>query len=346
MQTDELDYALPKELIAQQPTPRRTGSRLLLLPRTAGKLEHRHFADIVDYLCPGDCLVLNESKVIPARFFTRRGTGGQIEGLFLQLDHLGNWQVLLKNASRLNLEETITLCQHEYPADGPALKVIAKQGQGQWLLEPQFQEDYLAVLHQFGSPPLPPYIRRTPEQTDRQRYHTVYAKTPGSVAAPTAGLHFTEQLLQNLQNHGINIARLTLHVGLGTFQPITAEDLNAHTMHAERYHLDHANAAAINAALERGSRVIAVGTTCVRALESLAVSGRVHAAQGSTKLFITAPYRFEIVKALITNFHLPRTTLLALVCAFGGTERVLAAYREAIALRYRFYSYGDAMLML
>jgi len=369
MKTAELDYPLPEQLIAQQPLPQRDKSRLLVLRRDGSGIEHRRIGDLPNYLADGDCLVLNQSKVIPARFFARRATGGQVEGLFLQLNRQGQWQVLLKNASRLKIGEELILSpaimrrdsgqelaaplsEQETPQprdeNPPALRltIIEELNRGEWLLQLRPPQDYLNVLEQFGVTPLPPYIRRPPEPSDRGRYQTVYATTPGSAAAPTAGLHFTDQLLRQLQEQGISIARLTLHVGLGTFQPVGTEELDHHDMHPERYVLDEPNAQLINAARQRGSRIVAVGTTAVRSLETAAKEHRVRAVAGSTRLFITPGYRFQIVDALLTNFHLPRTTLLALVCAFAGVDRVLAAYRTAVQMKYRFFSYGDAMLIL
>ena len=356
MRTEELDYHLPKRLIAQQPLLDRSASRLMVLDRRSGQPpEHRLFRDLPSYLAPGDCLVLNRTKVIPARFFLRRATGGRIEGLFLTLSDSGDWQVMLKNASRLGPSETLTITSpHVRPSDtprtSPALTVVRRLDGGIWLLRPLFGEDHLHILAEFGSTPLPPYIHRCAdpqtEQTDRTRYQTVYAATPGSVAAPTAGLHFTDQLLRQITASGVRIARLTLHVGLATFKPITTETLHDHPMHAEHYELDADNARLINRTLEQGKRLIAVGTTSVRTLESVARAGRVHPASGSTSLFITPGYRFQVTGAMLTNFHLPRTTLLAMVSAFATKDRILDAYRLAVEAEYRFYSYGDAMLLL
>jgi len=353
MNTDELDYQLPPQLIAQHGLPQRARSRLLVLHRRNNKIEHRCFSDLPGFFQPGDCLIVNDSKVIPARFFLRRASGGRLEALFLNLDDRGRWSVLLKNASRLRPDEVLTLCT-------PAVKVPSEQSftltvekklpLGLWLLRPDSNLDYLKILQRYGQTPLPPYIHRTPEQTnentDRQRYQTVYATVPGSVAAPTAGLHFTNELLKEFDHRNINVARLTLHVGLGTFKPITTEKIEDHLMHPERYRLDKTNADLINQTIENGSRVIAVGTTVVRTLETLAQDRRIQPGSGQTNLLITPPYEFQIVSALLTNFHLPRTTLLALVCAFAETETVLSAYRQAVKRKYRFYSYGDAMLLL
>jgi len=353
MQTNELDYDLPPDLIAQQPLIERSDSRLLVLDRSSEPLEHRRFCNLIDYLHPGDCLVLNDSKVIPARFYLRRSTGGRLEGLFLKLIEQQTWQVLLKNASRLKVGETICLAdpQQQYrPLSHLSFTVTENPGQGIWHLQPQFEDNFLTVLDSYGITPLPPYIHRSPDHTretqDRPRYQTVYARTVGSIAAPTAGLHFSNELLNNLQNKNIQLARVTLHVGLGTFKPITTENLEDHQMHSEYYQLDEPNAELINQTLQRGSRLVAVGTTAVRTLETIAQNKHIQPSSGWTNLFITPGYKFQFVGGLVTNFHLPRTSLLALVCAFATREKIIAAYQEAIRLQYRFYSYGDAMFIL
>ncbi len=353
MNINELDYELPESLIAQQALADRAASRLMVLDRTSGDIQHRHFGDLSGVLEAGDCLAVNDSKVIPARFFARRKTGGKIEGLFLQINEEGLWQVMLKNASRLGEGETFYLYNPlAENKDLPALAIVAREklGGGIWLIEPDSPDDYLDILNRFGCTPLPPYIRRNPsdrsENFDRPRYQTVYAESPGSVAAPTAGLHFNNELLEKLQNGGINIAHLTLHVGLGTFKPVNTEKLEDHPMHSEKYRLDEKNAEIINQTLRNNGRVVAVGTTSVRTLETLAAGDRLEAGSGWTKLLITPGYQFRVTDAMLTNFHLPRTTLLALVCAFAGVETILRAYRQAIEEKYRFYSYGDAMLIL
>jgi len=356
MDTSELEYELPPRLIAQHPLADRAITRLLVLNRRTCQTEHRHFFDLSDYLAPGDCLVLNDTRVFPARFFIRRATGGRIEGLFINLTPQGDWQVLLKNASRLRPDEEVVLLAPAADADNkasfPRLKVRERQEAGRWLLQPVFTENFLDILSQLGLTPLPPYIHRPPEETaasdpeDRARYQTVYARPPGSIAAPTAGLHFTHELLANIREKGVRIARLTLHVGLGTFKPITTEKVEDHVMHPEYYQLDGANAELINQTISQGGRIIAVGTTSVRTLESLAMDKKVCCGAGWTNMYIIPGYAFQIVSALITNFHLPRTSLLALVCAFAGTDLALEAYRQAVQLEYRFYSYGDAMLIL
>ncbi|HOT73803.1 MAG TPA: tRNA preQ1(34) S-adenosylmethionine ribosyltransferase-isomerase QueA [Anaerohalosphaeraceae bacterium] len=349
MRTDQLEYDLPEELIAQHPAQRRPQSRLLVLHRADGRLEDRHFCDLPEYLQPGDCLVLNDTKVLPARFFCRKQTGARIEGLFLEETPDGSWKVLLKNARNLKPGSRLTFLDRQ-GREWETLQIQEKLEEGQWLLRPDTQKPPQAVLEHIGSAPLPPYIRRPAfrqePQEDLARYQTVYACRPGAVAAPTAGLHFDRPLLQQLEQKGIRIACLTLHVGIGTFRPVQTETLEEHTMHSERYEISPQAAQQINAAAEEGRRIIAVGTTCVRTLETVAENRRVRPAAGQTALFIQPGYSFKIVDALITNFHLPRSTLLALTAAFAGLETILSAYRRAVQLRYRFYSYGDAMLIL
>ncbi|MBN1764462.1 MAG: tRNA preQ1(34) S-adenosylmethionine ribosyltransferase-isomerase QueA [Sedimentisphaerales bacterium] len=354
MDTNQLDYHLPAYLIAQEPAARRGQSRLLVLTRDSGQIEHRYFSDSMDYLRAGDCLVINTSRVIPARFYLRRQTGGLVEGLFLRETEEGLWQVMLKNAGRLQISEIVNLADPNRQFQSvPELsfKMAENLQQGKWMIEAKFRRGFLDILNQYGITPLPPYIHRTREdivqdKIDRDRYQTVYAQTAGSVAAPTAGLHFSEELLEALEVKYIQVARLMLHVGLGTFKPITTERVEDHQMHAEYYQLDEENAALINQAIQDHRRIVAVGTTSVRTLETLAENNRVRPGSGWTNVFITPGYRFRIVNTLITNFHLPRTSLLALVCAFAGTESTLKAYQQAVKHQYRFYSYGDAMLIL
>ncbi len=342
MLVSDFDYELPPELIAQHPPAERGQSRLLVIPRDAGPLEHRRFEDLPEYLRPGDCLVLNDTKVLPARLVGRRASGGQVELLLLRPVGEGLWEALGKPARRLRAGERLKF--------GPELaaQIVAVGGEGLRTVRLEHEGDLLPVLERVGQMPLPPYIRRDhPEADDASRYQTVYAERPGAVAAPTAGLHFTEGLLQRIAEQGVSMARLTLHVGLGTFRPISVERLEEHVMHAEWYRVHPEAADAINAARAAGGRIVAVGTTVVRTLESVAdEAGVVHPGEGSTNLFITPGFRFRVVDALLTNFHLPRSTLLVLVSAFAGRERILAAYQEAIAARYRFYSYGDATLVI
>jgi S-adenosylmethionine:tRNA ribosyltransferase-isomerase len=363
MNTEELDYHLPKELIAQQPSSVRSDSRLLVLDRHTGRLTDSRFADIGKFLrgpktrkdafgeplLPGDCLVLNDTKVLCARFFGRKKTGGKLEGLFLRQQAPGIWQVMLKGTQGLKTGQPIYLEDKQQSAAFPAV-LLEKIDSGTFLLKIEADLDTQAILDKIGFPPLPPYIHRKRDTSqaefDRQRYQTIYAKKNGAVAAPTAGLHFTQQLIEQLKNNGIIFAYLTLHIGTGTFKPVTADTLEEHKIHTEDFQIDSENAAIINSVKEKGGRVIAVGTTSVRTLETVAVDGKVKPFNGSTELFITPGYKFKIVDCLITNFHLPRSTLLALVAAFAGLDKIKAAYQYAIEHRYRFYSYGDAMLIL
>jgi len=349
MLTESLNYELPEELIAQKPADKRTGSRLLALDRATGKMTDRTFPDILDYIKPGDCLVLNDTKVLAARFFARRKTGAKLEGLFLEEIGDSKWKVMLKNSRKIKLGETIDLIGK----DGEAFcEVIASErfDDGKWLLEVSAEGSVEEVLAQTGYPPLPPYIKRGDDrqkaEEDFSRYQTVYAKTAGAVAAPTAGMHFTTELMDKLKQAGVKIAYVTLHVGAGTFKPVTVEDLADHPMHSERYSLDAENAGIINSCKSAGGKVIAVGTTSVRTLEAIAASGELKADQGSTKLFIQPGYEFKAVDTIITNFHLPKSTLIALVGAFAGMDFIMKAYSHAIEEKYRFYSYGDSMIIL
>ena len=349
MKTEELDYYLPKELIAQQPGSVRSDSRLLVLDRHTGCLTDSRFADIGKFLLPGDCLVLNDTKVLAARFFGRKKTGGSLEGLFLKQAGTGIWQVMLKGAQGLKSGQTIYLEDKQQSAAFSAV-LLEKIDSGTFLLKIEADLDTQAILEKIGFPPLPPYIHRQRDvrqaELDRQRYQTIYAKRPGAVAAPTAGLHFTEQLIEGLKGKGVTFAYITLHIGAGTFRPITTDTLEEHRIHSEDFEIDGENARIINRAKERAGRIIAVGTTSVRALEAVAVDGKVKPFSGATELFIQPGFKFGVVDAMVTNFHLPRSTLLALVAAFAGLEKILAAYRYAIEHRYRFYSYGDAMLII
>ncbi|MEN6578434.1 MAG: tRNA preQ1(34) S-adenosylmethionine ribosyltransferase-isomerase QueA [Phycisphaerales bacterium] len=350
MKTNQLDYELPSELIAQDPAGVRDESRLLVLDRASGGLADNRFGQITDHLRPGDCLVLNDTKVLPAKFFARRATGGGLEALFLsETSTPGLWRILLKGVRKLKPDEAIRIVDGQQ-RDYCTARVLERQPEGMCLLEIEVKAPAEVVLNEIGFPPLPPYIRRDHDwskaQTDRKRYQTVYARASGAVAAPTAGLHFTEELLGRLSEIGVRLAYVTLHVGAGTFKPITVEEVEDHEIHHEWYRIDAANAEIINGARPAGGRIVAVGTTVTRVLETVACEGRVSPCEGTTNLFILPGYEFKIVDAMITNFHLPKSTLLALVGAFAGMERTLAAYHHAIEQRYRFYSYGDAMLIL
>ncbi len=349
MRTDRLDYDLPAELIAQQPSPVRGESRLLVLNKTNGALTDGKFGSVGQYLSKDDCLVTNDTKVLPARFFAHRKTGGKLEGLFLNEEKTGLWRVMLKGAGKLRINEEI-LIKDRTGTDCCAGKLLEKTDTGECLLQVQSGDDLQTVLERIGFTPLPPYIKRVSDlgqdELDRRRYQTVYASADGAVAAPTAGLHFTDELIDRLRNKGVNFASVTLHVGPGTFKPVTAEILEQHRMHSERFIIDKDNANIINETKKAGGRIIAVGTTSVRVLESVAENGQVKSGGGKTNLFLMPGYDFKIVDAMITNFHLPRSTLLALVAAFAGLDNILAAYRHAVQNRYRFYSYGDAMLIV
>lgn len=343
MRVADFDYDLPQELIAQEPAHRRDQSRLLVLHRGDRRLEHRHFLDLPDYLRAGDCLVLNETRVIPARLLGRRaGSGGQVEVLLLEPRENAMWEALVRPGRRARPGTMV-----EFGEGRLVGRIIAVLDDGTRLLGFDFEGDFGALLTELGQTPLPPYIKRPPHAADQERYQTVYARQDGAVAAPTAGLHFTEELLDRIRHVGVEVAFVALHVGLGTFKPVETELVADHRMHAERFVISPAAARAMNEARLNGGRLVAVGTTVVRAVESAAdQAGRVGARDGRAELFIYPGYRFRAVDALITNFHLPRSTLLMLVSAFAGRETVLMAYEEAIRRGYRFYSYGDAMLIL
>ena len=348
----DFDYQLDPRLIAQQPLPQRDQSRLLVLRRGDGARSHHAFADLPGILRRGDLLVVNDTRVVPARFFCRRLTGACIEGLFLRELGRGLWQALLKKGYRCRPEEELELIG----APDTRLKLLESFGDGRWTMSVSPPRDAVEVLAAAGRAPLPPYIRRdadaADDRADRQRYQTVYAERAGAVAAPTAGLHFTPELLERLAEAGIERTAVTLHVGLGTFRPVQGDELAEHVMHEEWYDLPAAAAAAVNAARNEHRRVVAVGTTSVRVLETAARSGGVRQSSDWTDLFLYPPAEFFVTDALLTNFHLPRSTLLMLAAAFcspGGTEglaMLLDAYAEAQQMGYRFYSYGDAMLIL
>ena len=348
MKTDQLNYYLPTELIAQNPLSVRSDSRLLVLDRSAAGVSDSRFSSLGDYLAPGDCLVLNDTKVLPARFFARRPTGGKLEGLFLAADDDGVWTAYLKGIRKLKQGDEFYLKDRQ-KADFCKAVLFEKIDQGKCRLRIKADADARTVLDEIGFPPLPPYIKRDDDPAiaadDKQRYQTVYARQSGAVAAPTAGLHFTEPLIEQLKQAGVQFAFITLHVGAGTFKPVTADNLEDHQIHQERFSIDEKNAGIINMTKNKGGRIIPVGTTSTRVLETAADS-QIKATAGTTELFIMPGYRFKMIDAMITNFHLPKTTLLALVAAFAGLENTLAAYQHAIEKRYRFYSYGDAMLII
>ncbi|WP_338832921.1 S-adenosylmethionine:tRNA ribosyltransferase-isomerase [Moorella humiferrea] len=342
MRLEDFDYYLPPELIAQKPVEPRDASRLLVLHRAKNRLEHRHFYDLPDYLREGDVLVLNETRVLPARLWGRRaGTGARIEVLLLTRRTGDIWETLVRPARRVPVGTEIIFGRGELKG-----RVISVGKEGERLLEFAYEEGpFEALLERLGEMPLPPYIKEKPENPGR--YQTVYARVDGSAAAPTAGLHFTPRLMERLQEKGIKLAYLLLHVGLGTFRPVKVENIEEHRMHAEYYEVTPETAAAINEARCRGGRVVAVGTTVVRTLETVATpEGLIRPGKGWTDIFIYPGYTFKAVDCLITNFHLPKSTLIMLVSAFAGREKILAAYKEAVAAGYRFFSFGDAMLIL
>ncbi len=349
MKTEKLNYYLPSELIAQMPLSVRSNSRLLVMDRSAGDVSDSRFSKIGDFLLPGDCLVLNDTKVLPARFFARRSTGGKLEGLFLAADADGIWTAYLKGLRKLKQGDEFYLKDRQ-KADFCKAMLLEKIDRGRCRLRIMADANAQAVLDVIGFPPLPPYIKRDDDPAvaveDEQRYQTVYARQAGAVAAPTAGLHFTEPLIRQLKQAGIKFAFITLHVGAGTFKPVTADNLEDHKIHQEWFSIDEENAGIINAVKNKGNRIISVGTTSTRVLETIAAGSQMKAAAGTTELFIMPGYRFKMIDAMITNFHLPKSTLLALVAAFAGLESILAAYQHAIEQRYRFYSYGDAMLII
>lgn len=344
MRVDLFDYSLPEELIAQQPVEPRDACRMLVVDRQAGTIEHAYFYQLPHYLKGTDCLVLNDTKVVPARLRgVRTLTGGRWEALFLKAQG-DDWLLMAKTRGRPNPGETIEV---HGPSGTFLLELRAKQTDGTWVARPVDGGNAFELLTQFGTVPIPPYIRGgRADEHDQSWYQTVFAARPGAVAAPTAGLHFTDDLLAKLMNSGIRRTHVTLHVGPGTFQPVSVEDTDDHHMHSEWCELDEAAAAQLNEVRRNGGRAVAVGTTAVRVLESAASSDGLHAYRGETALFIVPPYQFQATDVLITNFHLPKSTLLMLVCAFGGTSLILEAYRQAVQERYRFYSYGDAMLIL
>lgn len=345
------DFLLPRELIAQHPVEHRIDARLMLVNRKTGEISHYHVRDLPDLIDSGDALVMNNSKVVPARLVgSRTATGGRWEGLFLRENDEGIWELLSKTRGNLQVGESITL-QDRDGRDVQMLSVLARLQNGHIAVRPiDLQMTQLDILERFGRVPLPPYIRDG-QMVDRdiENYQTVYAKIPGSVAAPTAGLHFTKDLIRHLQNKGVVTAPVTLHVGLGTFRPVATERLSEHQMHFEWGDLPQSSVDKLRFCRNEGGRIISVGTTSTRILESAAAANSDEpfvAWSGQTNIFIYPPYQFRSVDALLTNFHLPRSTLLALVCAFGGRDLIFEAYRTAIQQQYRFYSYGDCMLIV
>ena len=340
MKTSDFYYDLPEELIAQDPLEDRSSSRLLVLDKKTGETEHHVFREIVDYLDHGDCLVINDTKVIPARLIgAKEETGAKIEVLLLKRGADDVWETLVKPGRKAKPGTRISF------GDGLLTgEVVDIVDEGNRLIRFEYEGIFEEILDRLGQMPLPPYI--THQLKDKDRYNTVYAEHPGSAAAPTAGLHFTPELLEKIKNKGVDIAHVTLHVGLGTFRPVKVDDVENHHMHSEFYMIDETAAEKINRAKENGKRVICVGTTSCRTIESAAdKNGRLKACSGWTDIFIYPGYQFKILDALITNFHLPESTLVMLVSALAGREHVLAAYEEAVKERYRFFSFGDAMFI-
>ncbi len=342
------DYSLPNELIAQIPAERRDASRLLVLDRKSGAVEHQLFVDLPSYLRHNDLLVVNNTRVVPAKLKgVRTATNGKWEGLFLREEPDHHWRLIGHTRGSLQAGETLTIVPADKKQSAAELILkLVKRDFGEWIAQPQSDEPTLELLAKFGTMPLPPYMERDTEATDWDRYQTTFAKHAGAVAAPTAGLHFTPELLKRCEELGVNQAAVTLHVGIGTFRPVNVDRLSDHNMHHEWCELPVETVQAISDTKAKGGRVIAVGTTTVRTLESVCAAGPLRPWKGETNLFITPPWNFQVVDGLITNFHLPKSTLLVLVSAFSTRENILNAYHSAIAEEYRFFSYGDAMLII
>lgn len=340
MKLSDFYYDLPEELIAQDPLEQRSDSRLMVIGREDGSIEHRHFYDILNYVNPGDCLVINDTKVIPARLLgVKEGTGASVEVLLLKRKEEKVWETLVKPGKKMKIGARVSF--GEGLIVGEVIDIVEE---GNRLIRFEYDGIWEELLDRLGQMPLPPYI--THQLQDKNRYQTVYAKHDGSAAAPTAGLHFTRELLQKLEDKGVEIARVCLHVGLGTFRPVKVDNILEHHMHSEFYMVEEQEAAKINAAKARGNQIISVGTTSTRTLESVAdKNGMVHAGSGWTEIFIYPGYEFKVIDSLITNFHLPESTLLMLVSAFSSRENMLHAYKVAVEEKYRFFSFGDAMII-
>lgn len=342
LKVDLFDFHLPEELIAQTPLEQRDASRLMVLNKETGSVKHHMFHDLLDDVQEGDCLVLNDTRVLPARLFgTKEDTGANIEVLLLKQTQGDTWETLVKPAKRVKEGTVISF------GDGRLTAVCKEMSdQGGRLLEFNYEGIFYEVLEQLGEMPLPPYIKERLD--DQERYQTVFAREQGSAAAPTAGLHFTEEMLEQLKEKGVHIAFLTLHVGLGTFRPVSVDDLEEHDMHSEFYQVSEGTAALLNSVREKGGRIISVGTTSTRTLETIATehNGKFVASSGWTNIFIFPGYEFKAIDGMITNFHLPKSTLIMLVSALAGRENVISAYEQAVAEKYRFFSFGDAMLIL
>ena len=344
---DHYDFDLPKELIAQNPLPNREDARLMHISRQQQTIDHQHIRDFDQLLNEGDCLVLNNTRVIPAKLVGfRTMTGGRWQGLFLDSDENGNWRVLCKTRGKAKPGETVAL--HDRNGNEQfLLTLVARLDDGSWVVNPDAEGTWLEQLKQVGQVPLPNYIRGgNMTDSDLKDYQTIFAKHAGAVAAPTAGLHLTEPLIRRLIDRGVKIAQVTLHVGIGTFRPVKTANLEEHDMHFERGSIEQKSVDTIKQVKANGGRVIAVGTTSVRVLETAAADGELKPWEGETDLFIKPPYQFKSVDGMLTNFHLPRSTLLVMIRTFGGDELMARAYTEALVEKYRFYSYGDAMLIV
>ncbi|MCA9741949.1 MAG: tRNA preQ1(34) S-adenosylmethionine ribosyltransferase-isomerase QueA [Deferribacteres bacterium] len=342
MKLSDFKYQLPEKLIAQYPAENRDESRLMVLNRETQKIEEKVFKDIVDYFGPNDCLVINETKVFPARLMgTKDKTDANVEIFLLRQLEGGLWEVLVKPARKVRVGNRLSI------GDDLVCDVIDNTVSGGRVVRFNFDDDFFQIVDKIGQSPLPPYVKREPEEMDKERYQTVYARVRGAVAAPTAGLHFTDEILGKLKKKGVKIVPVVLHLGLGSFRPVVVEDLSRHKMDSEYYEISEEAAQTINESMKNDGKVVAVGTSTVRALETQVTSeGWVKADKGWTDKFIFPPYEFKIVDRLITNFHLPASTLLMLVSAFGERDFVFKAYRKAVKEKYRFYSYGDAMMIL
>ncbi|MDR2644187.1 MAG: tRNA preQ1(34) S-adenosylmethionine ribosyltransferase-isomerase QueA [Planctomycetaceae bacterium] len=348
MALSEYDYSLPTELVAQKPLLNRSDSRMLVVSRDSGLIEDKRVRDFPLYLASGDCLVINNTKVLPARLFgIRCQTGGKWEGLFVASNSDGSWRVIGKTRGKIKPNEMVELRDSE-GANRIKIKFLTQLEDGSWLVVPEFVGSVSDILERVGYVPIPPYIRNGEMNSeDKERYQTVYASQSGAVAAPTAGLHFNSRILEEVKLCGVEIVEVTLHVGLGTFKPIEVENIDDHKMHSEWCRLTASAAAAINNCKKNGGRIIAVGTTSVRVIESSTDNtGNLIPFEGETSLFIKPPYKFKNVDMLLTNFHFPKSTLLILVCTLGGYDLIRKAYKEAINQKYRFFSYGDAMLII
>ena len=351
MRVEDFDYILPEELIAQQPLKDRDSCRLMVLNREKKSIEHRVFSDVLEYINPGDVLVINDSKVIPARLYgEKEGTGAKIEFLLIKRLSGDKWETMVRPGRRLKPGDRVVFSAEE--GRRLSAEILEFGEDGTRIVQFSYDGIFMERLEEAGSMPLPPYIERPATEEDREDYQTVYAKVEGSVAAPTAGLHFTEELLNKLREKGVKIAKLTLHVGIGTFRPVKVDTVEDHHMHFEEYEVSEEAAGIINDAIKNGGKIISVGTTSSRTLESIAEfdesQGRflVKPGAGATDIFIYPGYQFKVVDELITNFHLPKSTLVMLVSALAGREYILKAYKEAVDSKYRFFSYGDAMLIL